>query len=398
MESLPQDILVTIVEKLATQDPDAPASYPSEVLRHLRLVSKRFYAAVQGAAFALRPSTRLTYNHLPELGHLFPNLTEINITRCTHLPPSSLRSLQATLPMLSGIHFPGNWLAGPRRAHLANLPLFSRLKTLDLYNHSDALRPLPESLFSPERLPSLQTLTLSECSSMVALPQGITRLALLTSLTLEGFPYITEIPEGISALSNLARLSLSRFPLLSDLPVGFGALTGLDTLMLRMLPRLAALPDSISGLASLTCVNILCCDELVGLPDSALSGLSSLRHLGLIISNSFAALPESVSCLCSLTSLALWQLPALSGLPDAISALTRLGQLSIFTCPSFTCLPPWVGELPLLTNLHVGSTPITSLPESLGRATSLKRLILTGWFLNLTFKFYSLVVGPSSPQ
>lgn len=305
MESLPQDILVTIAEKAAE---DSAAA----TLQNLRLVDKRFHAAVHQAAFAMRLTSSLTRKELEEIVILFPNAKPFDLGGCCQLrlSPQDLFNIQ---PVLSGLHTLGSCLEGGSAAQLAQL------------------------------FPQLRTLSLSECDAM---SEDISQLGLLEKLSLMDCPELEELPNEIGGLSNLLVLNLWRLPLLRRLPEGISGLISLRQFTVDQCTCLGidsqgnpvlAIPSDIWMLSSLEELTLRDCINLRVLP-MGMSWLSSLKRLNLEGCSNLYHLPNGISRLKFLTSLELKNCGSLGALPDSLSRLTALRNLDLTRYEPIICL------------------------------------------------------------
>lgn len=247
-------------------------------------------------------------------------------------------------------------------SNLASLPAgisgLSSLRGLSL-SHCRALGQLPGGISG---LGSLGELDLGYCSALITLPPAISVLQLLDRLSTEGCTGLTFFPEGMTRLRHLRRwnlrgcigvreLYLDGFKDLEhDEPEGLGSLSSLKLLSLYNLPG-ASLSANLTGLSRLEVLWAVECRELTTL---FLSGLRSLRVLGICGCPAISLPAEQLSSLLSLEVLALVSCRALDPeLPKTLEALTRLYTIFLYECPSITTIPPRVAEIPSLAHLIV---------------------------------------------
>lgn len=238
LDQLPQDILVRIAELVSPKD-----------IRSLRLVCKRFKAAVECVSISLKPAKDFQANQLSLLSHAFHRATSLDLAECTNLTANILTSFPSLFPNLDSLRIPGDWVASePNSESLIFAPpnlhkLFPNLRKLTL-SRSSTMTTLPEAI---PRLASLETLELSVCLSLAHLPDEISQLTSLCALELFGCYSIRELPDGFSRLSSLRWLDILVCQALEALPARLGALSELRELYLTSCPRLEALPASLTG-------------------------------------------------------------------------------------------------------------------------------------------------------
>ena len=87
----------------------------------------------------------------------------------------------------------------------------------------------------------VETLDLSRCKKLAALPKAIGGLAALTALDLSWCESLAALPEAIGRLAALTTLNLSGCSSLAALPASIGDLKALTTLNLHSCTSLAAL-------------------------------------------------------------------------------------------------------------------------------------------------------------
>ncbi|XP_056162473.1 uncharacterized protein LOC115684239 isoform X4 [Syzygium oleosum] len=281
-------------------------------------------------------------------------------------------------------------------AHISSsIGNLTSLSLLDLRGCSK-LAQLPDTIGC---LVSLRSLSLSKCHSLRKIPDSIGKLESLTELHLESTA-IEELPEFIGSLKKLKTLDASYCVSLAHISSSIGNLTSLSLLDLRGCSKLAQLPDTIGSLVSLQRLSLSKCHSLRKIPDS-IGKLESLTKLH-FESTAFEELPESIGSLkklktldascCAqlahisnsighLTSLILLDLRGcskLAQLPDTIGSLVSLQCLLLSGCHSLIEIPVSIGKLALLTELHLKSTGIMELPESMKNMRNLRMLDISG--------------------
>lgn len=174
---------------------------PSD-LQNLRLVDKRFYAAVGQSAINICPKKSLTSLLLLQLGQMFPYAASLDLSNCRLLYNESLKGIHNLFPHLKQLNLRDcSWL---KLVGVASLRGLSQLQFLSLERCS-GLAKLPERVSG---LGSLQHLNLESCRRLRSLPEGISRLSLQT-LNLSSCTGFEVLPDVIGALSLLQRLDLT---------------------------------------------------------------------------------------------------------------------------------------------------------------------------------------------
>lgn len=226
MHDLEHDVLVLIVEKVAPSD-----------LANLRMVSKSLHSAVRDAGIMLRPNPGLLQEqHLLQLCTAFPQATNLNLSNCQNLTPSSLAAVQALSQTLKQLWLEGcTWVDASAITHLGALP-------------------------------NLELLALNDCPSLEALPESLSRLRSLACLVVRDCPQLAALPDSIRSLSALEHLEILRCTALSEFPEGFRELLALSSLDLMGCAGLRELPECMSGLSALQTLNLILCSSLTALP------------------------------------------------------------------------------------------------------------------------------------
>lgn len=330
-------------------------------------------------------------------------------------PPSGIKELE--ILNYHGLRLPC-WMTNGRHTctlesksnQAVDLPHFPHLTAMVLY-HFPKLKHLSRLV----GLPSLKTLTLSECDSLESISAG-------------PFPSLREL--NISKMYQLLELSTTTRIILND-DDGLTQCRNqevqccfprLSTLHIEYCPKLNVKPWFPASLESLTlersngqllfpgssvrsghprgdkseppfffsndngissCLSLLKKLRLQRLKGSSSgSDWESMQHLTALESlqieecSELRQLPESIGNLSSLISLRIFGCENLMGLPEGIQHLNSLQELHILQCDSF-CKPPEVeiGGLRSLRSLRVEFLPALScLPRSIRGLSSLKYL------------------------
>ncbi|KAF6992471.1 hypothetical protein CFC21_009457 [Triticum aestivum] len=203
---------------------------------------------------------------------------------------------------------------------------------------------------------SLRVLDLSECT-IHKLAYCIGELKQLRYLSA---PRVqdTEIPDSITKLSKLVYLNLHGSPALLALPESIGEIEGLMYLDLSSCSRIKKLPESFKRLQKLVHLDLSDCSSVEGI-SVFLESLTKLEYLNLSYCTNIGDTPEVLGGLSKLQYLNL-----------SHSSYLECGKEAEF-----------LGALRKLEYLNLSSREcgLKKLPESLGRLTQLKYLMLPGW-------------------
>ncbi|PRQ57516.1 putative winged helix-turn-helix DNA-binding domain, leucine-rich repeat domain, L [Rosa chinensis] len=233
----------------------------------------------------------------------------------------------------------------------------SGLQTLSLAGCRE-LRSLPSSI----HMKSLKYLVLSGCSKLTEFPEISEVMKKLWKLELDGTT-IKELPSSINNLTGLWELSLTNCTSLVCLP---DHICNLASLNLTGCSSLVCLPDNICNLARHSHLNLTGCSSLVCLPDN-ICNLACLSHLNLTGCSSLVCLPDNICNLARLSHLNLTGCSSLVCLPDNIFNLARLSQLNLTECSNLSNWPEYIGNLKPLWQFEVGRSGIKQLTFSILR-------------------------------
>ncbi|KAK2649824.1 hypothetical protein Ddye_017313 [Dipteronia dyeriana] len=235
-----------------------------------------------------------------------------------------------------------------------------------LHKGGEWFEQFPSEMF--DRLKCLRVLNLNKIFQIKKLPNSIGDMKHLRFLNLKRSS-LKSVPASICKLYNLQTLILSHTRL-NKLPNSIGNLVNLGYLDLSG-TCLGKLPKSVGNLINLRHLSFSSW-QLSSLPQS-IGNLSSLLYLDLSNSGLLRSLPESIGNLTALQYLDL-STTKLRGLPESICNLCHLQTLKIESCLLFE-LPRRTGDLVNLQLLYVDSCRnLLSMPEGIGRLTSLQTL------------------------
>ncbi|KAK2649826.1 hypothetical protein Ddye_017315 [Dipteronia dyeriana] len=225
---------------------------------------------------------------------------------------------------------------------------------------------VPSEMFN--RLKRLRVLGLNNIFQIRKLPNAVGDMIHLRYLNLS-YTHLYSVPSSICNLYNLQTLILGHTNL-KKLPNSIGNLINLGYLDLSR-TYIGRLPKSVGNLINLRHLSFSSW-RLSSLPQS-IGNLSSLLYLDLSNSGLLRSLPESIGNLTALQYLDL-STTKLRGLPESICNLCHLQTLKIESCLLFE-LPRRTGDLVNLQHLYVDSCRnLLSMPEGIGRLTSLQTL------------------------
>ncbi|KAK3194408.1 hypothetical protein Dsin_025718 [Dipteronia sinensis] len=235
-----------------------------------------------------------------------------------------------------------------------------------LHQRGGWFEQVPNEMF--DRLKRLRVLGLNNIFEIRKLPNSVGDMTHLRYLNLS-YTSLYSVPASICKLYNLQTLILGHTNL-KKLPNSIGNLINLGYLDLSG-TYLRRLPKSVGNLINLRHLSFFSW-KLTNLPES-IGNLSSLLYLDLSNSGILRSLPESIGNLTALQYLDLSN-TQLRGLPESICNLCHLQTLKIESCLLFQ-LPRRTGDLVNLQHLNVNSCRnLLSMPEGIGRLTSLQTL------------------------
>ncbi|CAI7802502.1 unnamed protein product [Closterium sp. NIES-53] len=188
------------------------------------------------------------------------------------------------------------------------------------------------------QMPTLTTLVLHKLN--IHFPALFSRLQSLETLVVTDCSSLAELPNGLGALTVLKSLCVAECPSMV-LPADVGQLTNLHTLFLKSCSAPHLLLPSFTQLASLALLELHECD-LAELPE-ATGELRRLQELYLLSCHWIQKLPESVAALLSLEALVVDECSNLFSVPTSLINLAQLKQLELTGCALLRkapkCLP-----------------------------------------------------------
>jgi Leucine-rich repeat (LRR) protein len=304
-------------------------------------------------------------------------------------------------------------LEGTKIMDLPENPRWPMLLELFLHNNKD-LRKIPPLFFN--YMTALQTLNLSK-TGISSLPESIVKLASLKKLILSRCGNFKKLSPEVGELEELEVLDLEGTKI-SDLPENpkwpkllqfvlhnnkelrkipdlfFEYMTALQTLDLSS-TSISSLPTSVAKLVSLKRLILSCCDnfkelspkvgELKELELLDLEGTKILdlpenpkwpRLLQFVLHNNTELRKIPPSFFDSMTALQTLNLSktGVRSLPESVFRLVTLKRLFLSYCHRFMRLSPKVGELEQLEVLDLEGTEIMDLPKEIMKLTNLTRL------------------------
>ncbi|CAN6446216.1 unnamed protein product [Victoria cruziana] len=294
-------------------------------------------------------------------------LVSLKLEGCSSLPDSILERVK-NLDKLKELRLNDCESITKSRHFTSNM---TDLRELDFTSNMTELDP------SIRHLKGLTRLRLSNCRSLMEVPEEVFQLTSLEELDLSDCSSLREVPESICLLLHLQVLDVSKCTSLASLPNSLGNLNSLSRLNASGCASLSSLPDSLGNLKSLTELNASGCTSLASLPDS-LGNLNSLRELNASGCTSLASLPDSLGNLNRMWKLNISGCTSLASLPDSLGNLNSLYLLNASGCASLASLPDSLGNLKTLSYLHLTVTAIEQLPDSIIQLEKLHFLSVAG--------------------
>ncbi|KAG0563460.1 hypothetical protein KC19_8G033400 [Ceratodon purpureus] len=278
------------------------------------------------------------------------------------------------------------------------------LISLDFSHSTKAASFWAESNPALEGCPNLLNLDMTNCTSIITLPDSIGQLSRLQLLDLEGCRNLQKLPSTIGQLTQLEKLRLHECESLESLPDSIPTLPQLQHLLMYTCTSMSKVPETMGLMTGLTEFNTDLATEwhavVVGqqhglkdlivynCSDEAITWLdrnSSLAHLHLLSLFTFrecpamSKLPHTIGLLTNLDWLSLWRCENLRELPNSIGQLKLLTGLYLRSCSSLKTLPDCLGALTSLEQLWIAHCrSLTKLPESIGHLSRLRRLYIEG--------------------
>ncbi|CAN1751419.1 Disease resistance protein L6 [Linum perenne] len=243
---------------------------------------------------------------------------------------------------------------------LKNLKLlrFSKTKITKLPGEIGTLENLQKLPVSLANLTKLQRLTIKKCTQLAEV-MSVERLETLRSLSMEDCTSITKLPD-LSALTNLKTLEISGCTGLTEV-MGFGRLESLTELNMSGCSSVEKFMG-IENLGLLEDLQMSDCTSITKLPD--LSALTNLKTLEISKCTQLAEV-MILERLETLRSLNMTDCTSITKFPD-LSALANLRELDISGCTGLTGVMV-IPRLELLTELNMsGCSSVEELPDFSG--------------------------------
>ncbi|XP_054815991.1 putative disease resistance protein RGA4 [Prosopis cineraria] len=240
-----------------------------------------------------------------------------------------------------------------------------------------SLASLPMSLGN---LTSLRVLKITKCYALESLSKLIWNLTSLWKLQIDNNTCLVSLLESVKSPPSLSEIQFIDCSLFASQAEPIRSVSPLKKLEISNCSALTSLPDSIWNLTSLRELKITSCFDLALLPES-IGNLTSLRVLEIKNCSALASLPESIGNLTSLWELEITYCYALASLPESIGYLTSLRKFEITNCSALASLPESIVNFTLLPKLEVKNCfALASLPESIGNLSSLQKLEIANSF------------------
>ncbi|XVF82122.1 hypothetical protein PTKIN_Ptkin16aG0019500 [Pterospermum kingtungense] len=305
---------------------DIPPQNPARV-RHLSCILKPSDTLDKFEAFYGKNKALRTFLPLRKQGEKKPLLNPGLLTRLLSMP-SCLRVLSLSSYRIT--EFP------------QSVEKLKQLRYLD-FSGAEIIR-LPERV---GHLYNLQTLKLSDCSTLGHLQAKLSNLTKLEHLDMKGTS-ITMLPDSIDSLKQLGYLDLSE-------------------------TKIVGLPEGLCSLYNLQTLKLSGCRELKPPLPTDMKNLTKLKHLDMK-GTPILELPESIGHLKQLGYLDLSGTP-IQRLPEEVCSLYNLQTLKLSHCHELTCLPTDMKNLTNLKHLDIEGTPaIQRMPPNFGNLKSLQLL------------------------
>ncbi|KAG0563627.1 hypothetical protein KC19_8G046500 [Ceratodon purpureus] len=263
--------------------------------------------------------------------------------------------------------------------HLPRMFDFMNLVSLDFSQSPRLASMWTESNSATEGCPNLLNLDMTNCTSIITLPDSIGQLSRLQLLDLDGCRSLQKLPSTIGQLSQLEKLRLQKCENLESLPDSIPALPRLQQFYLYKCTSMSKGPETMGLMTGLTKFTTDLATEWQAVAVGQQHGLKEL-----IV---WKCSDEGITWLDRNTSLAhlhhlsdfiFRDCPAMSKLPHTIGLLTNLDFLYLWRCENLRELPNCIGQLKLLTSLYLGRcSSLETLPDCLGALTSLEVLSIT---------------------
>ncbi|KAL5776096.1 hypothetical protein ACOSP7_009022 [Xanthoceras sorbifolium] len=248
----------------------------------------------------------------------------------------------------------------------SGVPQLYNLKSIDLGGSQQLIR-CPDLSGAP----NLESLMLTECTSLSEIPSSIQHLNKVQSLYLYHCKSLVSIPDCTS-LKSLEYLFLDHCSKLKRLPQ---LPKNLKTLSSSECSSLVEIPSSVKHLSKLEYLNFSCCKSLTSIPD--LRGLKSLKEF-ILRDTQVEELPSSLENLDSFVHIDLIDCSRLQSLPSSICKWKSVHGLYLTNCSKIDKLPDDIGTLESLQMFDARGTAIREVPPSISCLKRLHSLSFSG--------------------
>jgi Leucine-rich repeat (LRR) protein len=328
---------------------------------------------------------RLILSYCHDFMELSPEVGELKQLEVLDLEGTGIRDLPENLrcPMLLELFLHNN-------SELRKIPpsFFRHMPALQILNLSrTGIKSLPKSIV---KLFNLKRLILSYCHDFMELSPEVGELKQLEILDLEGTK-IRDLPENLRCPMLLELFLHNNNELRKIPPLFFSYMPILEILNLSM-TGISSLPESIVKLASLKRLILSCCHDFIELSPEVgelkqlevfdLEGTEIMdlpknpRWLMLLAlflqrNEKLRTIPSSFfDYMTALQTLNLSR-TGIRSLPESVVRLVSLKRLFLSYCHRFMRLSPKVGELKQLEVLDLEGTNIMDLPKEIMKLTNL---------------------------
>ncbi|XP_062015937.1 receptor-like protein EIX2 [Rosa rugosa] len=319
------------------------SSFGGEVPYQLGNLTQLQFLDLGGLNYFTNPKNLNWLPHLSSLTHL--NLEEMNLSNVLHWP-----KVVDKLPKLQSLTLSSCDLPIPILSSLSHINTSKSLSSVDLSDNH-----LTFSIFH-----WLSTYNTS-----------------LVSVDLSANNLSGSIPDVLGNLSSLLHLSLAANSIEGQVPKAIGQLCSLQSLDLSYNKLSGSIPDVFSNLSSLLHLS-LAANSIEGQVPKTVGQLCSLQSLDLSHNNLSGSIPDVFGNLSSLLDLYLGFNSIEGQLPKTIGRLSSLQLLDLSHNNLSGSIPDVFGNLSSLLDLYLGFNSIEGqLPKTIGRLCSLQLLDLS---------------------
>ncbi|XP_027119988.1 putative disease resistance RPP13-like protein 1 [Coffea arabica] len=298
----------------------APSHFPA--LKVLRVESIKSSSPLESICNSkLTTLTSLHVEDVQELTSLPDELLENN-TNLSYLCIIKCHSLTHIVPHMSGCSAVLQELEIKECGALQEFPpeicSLRSLKRFEL-SYCPSIKLFP-NLNGQGGLPSLQSLTVSECQGLISIPSEVLESCKsLQYLWVTECENLIEFSPNFQQMPNISFMRITSCPKLNTMPKGLGALSNLADL------RMGPLSNSMEFETFQTCF-------------TGLQQLSSLVSLFLVGQHHWNSLPEELQHLTALKEMTLYDF-GIEVLPDWIGNLSSIQSLALSNCRKLESFP-----------------------------------------------------------